>query len=897
MTTDTAEKEVTTTSPIELEKKNTETTDDKTTQAPPVPSKDKDEVPPVEPTETAKPTANDLILKGMLEKRAPPGSFMRNWKKRYFVIGDEKDIYTLENLRLYYKKNLGKTPHVASKVVNNTVETSQPDIKEVKENGSPSPKHVLATNCAHATKTGKGLLYYFRSKSKEHLKEPHGIINLKDVKDVISLTSIGGKDNCFKIITEHREYELHAENELTKERWINTIKEKAEEAKNNPIVEDEGYQAVFNQVVVGRIEKESVASDSENCTSGEEDETKRVHGRKYWFFNKKTETTPLTNTTAITEITETGENADTTATTEETTTTRSAEDTKHEEEHHKKGKLFNVNINIFKKTTEKAEVKTGDEIKPEETKEIKETNETSDADTSTAAETSTQADKIEESREEKTPTDEQATTEVSSEQIENVTETMKPPLVPLKLKPKKTEKTEDVTDTVTKTETPDVTNETVETETRETKETDENTHSKSHGFLGFFSKGKEKADTKVETVEETQVEVVKEEVKEEKDVKEEVKEVKIEEPEGHSSTTKKSGGNKVMRRITQVFKRKEIINRETSEDSTTEEKVDDSTAPKVEESTTDKVTEVKEEITELTVETEEKKTEEKKPEEKKPEEKKPEEKKPEEKKQQFFKRMSKRQPSQTDDIKTTEKVEVTTKELTVESAVEATDADDIPGESENVILKEIPDSIKHGRLQKRRGLIPQFTQIYLVFTKEGKLNYYPSEKSTSDCKSIEIKKDTHIKEIEGMKPLFEIETKSKTHKFLATSVEERKEWIKVLEEYKKALPEPEEDRCIKINELKVPTSTGESMLEEVVGAADVAATTVADTTVVTETEEKKVGNTVEKTVEETVESTVEATAEKTVEETAEAIVEEKTVETTVEGKSGEEKPVEAVVEL
>lgn len=326
MTTDPVNNEATS-STIELEKKNVEKADETNAVPPPVPPK-KDENEEKREIKEG-PTEHDLIDEGALEKLSLPSrigiiQIKKTWNPRYFVFGDEKKAYPLENLRLYYKKNIGK--YSAPKNVSST-ETPQPEVKEAKEevvvkeevkkedkeevkeegkteevkeeikkevkeegvavteittatepeatssaaaatttittttttistsvtaaviekseDGSLNPKHILFTNCAHATKTGKGLLYYF--KSKDNTKEPDGIINLKDVKDVQSVNH-AGKDFCLKIITDHRVYELHAGSELAQKRWINTIKVKAEEAKQNPIVEDEDYKTAFGQI-------------------------------------------------------------------------------------------------------------------------------------------------------------------------------------------------------------------------------------------------------------------------------------------------------------------------------------------------------------------------------------------------------------------------------------------------------------------------------------------------------------------------------------------------------------------------------------------------------------------------------------------------------------------------
>lgn len=101
---------------------------------------------------------------------------------------------------------------------------------------TPYVKKVFE-NIAHASQTGEGLLFYF--KSETHQTIPHGIINLKDVIDVIALNEHSGKQFAFKIETEHRTFELAADKEEDRESWIKTIKEKAEKARESPVTVDE----------------------------------------------------------------------------------------------------------------------------------------------------------------------------------------------------------------------------------------------------------------------------------------------------------------------------------------------------------------------------------------------------------------------------------------------------------------------------------------------------------------------------------------------------------------------------------------------------------------------------------------------------------------------------------
>ncbi|CAG8477319.1 9388_t:CDS:2 [Acaulospora colombiana] len=270
------------------------------------------------------------IEEGTLEKYSQGLHIFHN--SRYFAFGTGESKVPQENLRQYYKKfrktikisgSIGATPEGKETPAEDKATTSaavteeNAEVIQAKHDEPNSLLHLLSTNIAHATQTGKGLLFYY--KSKEHMKEPLGIINLKFVEDVKE--SNGAHE--FKIITKYREYSLVADSETTRKRWITTILARTQQSKEFPLPETEEYKNTYNQVYQDRFLKDSgVTSDSENYTSGEDTEIKNRRKTTFNFFSKKpekTDKTDKTETTTTTEVTETVEGSSSAAVKKETT--------------------------------------------------------------------------------------------------------------------------------------------------------------------------------------------------------------------------------------------------------------------------------------------------------------------------------------------------------------------------------------------------------------------------------------------------------------------------------------------------------------------------------------------------------------------------------------------------
>lgn len=153
------------------------------------------------------PTVPEIISEGYLEFK-PHGLLHFMSTKRYFFVQDEP--VTAESLTGYLKK---EKPEVA---------------------------HPTA---AHASQTGKGLLFF--SKSEALKATPVGIINLADVVDV---TTSGISKFALKL--SHDVWNFEAHNAVERDSWVHSIKAKVEEAKEGAetITTSEGYKAALEKL-------------------------------------------------------------------------------------------------------------------------------------------------------------------------------------------------------------------------------------------------------------------------------------------------------------------------------------------------------------------------------------------------------------------------------------------------------------------------------------------------------------------------------------------------------------------------------------------------------------------------------------------------------------------------
>ncbi|CAG8603256.1 11345_t:CDS:1, partial [Acaulospora morrowiae] len=115
-------------------------------------------------------------------------------------------------------------------------------------------------------------------------------------------------------------------------------------------------------------------------------------------------------------------------------------------------------------------------------------------------------------------------------------------------------------------------------------------------------------------------------------------------------------------------------------------------------------------------------------------------------------------------------------------------------DSAEVVMASERDALKHGYLKRLSQFVKLHEQRYFVFTHEGSLNYFKNENDGTDAKEIMITRDVQIRNINGKNLEFEIETKTRTFRLIASTEKERDEWVSVLNEYKKTLPESDENK-------------------------------------------------------------------------------------------------------
>ncbi|KAL9135998.1 MAG: hypothetical protein Q9175_002796 [Cornicularia normoerica] len=107
-------------------------------------------------------------------------------------------------------------------------------------------KDIAHPNAAHASQTGKGLLFY--AKRVEDKGHPQGIFNLADVTDVVK-----GNFNDFGFSLNGHKHNFQAINKSEKDAWLVTIETKAAEAKTERegIVGSSGYKSAGAAATTG----------------------------------------------------------------------------------------------------------------------------------------------------------------------------------------------------------------------------------------------------------------------------------------------------------------------------------------------------------------------------------------------------------------------------------------------------------------------------------------------------------------------------------------------------------------------------------------------------------------------------------------------------------------------
>jgi len=151
------------------------------------------------------------ISGGILHKKGPYVPFLAS--PRYFYFREEP--YELSKLKIVFRKH-GKGDEIFRAI-------------------------------AHATHTGKGLLFY--TTTSEHIDEPHGIIILNQITSITKTANT--KSHHFKIVTKHHTWEVTASTHLDFRSWKKTIEKKRDETKSltSEVEESEVYKATMEQLV------------------------------------------------------------------------------------------------------------------------------------------------------------------------------------------------------------------------------------------------------------------------------------------------------------------------------------------------------------------------------------------------------------------------------------------------------------------------------------------------------------------------------------------------------------------------------------------------------------------------------------------------------------------------
>jgi len=169
-----------------------------------------------------KPPTPEIISRGYLLKRGPRP--LRRWQKRYFLFQEEAT--PLEKFSLVYHKNF----------------------KHFKGVTDQKNQSVLQ-NISHATATGKGLLFYYKSDNSSDLNTPLGLINLKNIEKCEQDATVG-KPNGFIIKSKSREYVLVADSPEESSFWVHTINTQTNELPD-AIEDNDTYKQSLDKLVTG----------------------------------------------------------------------------------------------------------------------------------------------------------------------------------------------------------------------------------------------------------------------------------------------------------------------------------------------------------------------------------------------------------------------------------------------------------------------------------------------------------------------------------------------------------------------------------------------------------------------------------------------------------------------
>ncbi|KAF9166011.1 hypothetical protein DFQ26_008857 [Actinomortierella ambigua] len=262
------------------------------------------------------------------------------WNKRFFVFGDEPVAIT--HLQSLHKRNerrpvvkasspapaapaataaegsetttaVDKPAAAAEGATSGEVSATASDAgKDAKDKGKKvtvvdPPKEKtkdvyetankdLLVNIAHATQTGKGLLFYHKSDNATHVANPLGVINLRDVNAVEKIEK-SSKGHSFVVKTKSRDYHFAAGSDREAKSWVRAIQDKSDSAKSSSDPYDSPqFQQVYQKLVAREAfehakNSASILSDNEPLSDGEPEdievdkEGKPLVKKRKSFFN------------------------------------------------------------------------------------------------------------------------------------------------------------------------------------------------------------------------------------------------------------------------------------------------------------------------------------------------------------------------------------------------------------------------------------------------------------------------------------------------------------------------------------------------------------------------------------------------------------------------------------
>ncbi|KAG0030830.1 hypothetical protein BGZ82_007273 [Podila clonocystis] len=248
------------------------------------------EAPAASAAEEEEEEAADIeIERGYLQKKG--SNPLNPWNKRYFAFGN--DPIGINNLQALHKRNerrvkaapatAAPAPAEGEAVAEGTEVAAAADpaapaapvapakVSDVYEQANKD----LLVNIAHATQTGKGLLFYHKSDDSSHVANPLGVINLRDVNSVERVEK-SSKNRSFVVSTKNRDYHFSAGTSQEAKGWVKAIQEKSEEAKaaKDPY-ESPQFGEVYKQLVAREAfdhAKNSASIVDDNLSDGEPDD-------------------------------------------------------------------------------------------------------------------------------------------------------------------------------------------------------------------------------------------------------------------------------------------------------------------------------------------------------------------------------------------------------------------------------------------------------------------------------------------------------------------------------------------------------------------------------------------------------------------------------------------------